>query len=473
MQHSISTDDLKIVFDGKMIYEPLPQQRKFHLSPSKFRLLGGAVGGGKTKAMMAEAIMRCLKYDFPLTGAIFRRSFPELESTIIRGMLGMLPNWFYKYNQSQHVLTLKNGSMIEFCYAESDNDVIRYQSREWDFVGIDELTHFSLFQWTYLMSRLRTTKPINTKFFAGTNPGGRGHNWVKERWITKNCDEPKYNAGEYDFIPAGIFDNPYLMENNPDYIENLEMLPEKERKALLEGDWNIYEGIFFPEWNFTKHTYDDSDSGFPISEVPESWQLVMGWDDGTTAPRSVHVYAIDPDRRVWCVWEYYKEGENLSVAAENIKKQLEDNGLWHRIQKCVVDPSMKRKDGQTGLSSVEVLEGFGFDFRNGGVELGNNDRVDGWRVMKSYMVCKPYEEPMLKFGRSCENIIRTIPQLIYYQPRSGAASKKEDLDTTQEDHAADDCRYALMSLSGLPSRFESADAFEVKKRGYAPKSRFK
>ena len=319
-EHKIELNDLKISFDGKAIYDPLPQQRKFHMSPSKYRLLGGSAGGGKSMAIMAEAIMRSLKYDFPLTGAIFRRSFPELESTIIRGMLNMLPTWFYKYNQAQHVMTLKNGSIIEFCYAESDADVIRYQSREWDWVGIDELTHFSLFQWTYLMSRLRTVKPINTKFFAGTNPGGRGHVWVRERWVAKSCKEDNYNPKEYDFTPAGVLENPYIMENNPDYIENLKMLPEKERKALLEGNWEIFEGIFFTEWDFSRHTEDSF-------EVPESWQLVMGWDDGTREPRAVYVAAIDNDQRVWVIWEYYQAGENLTEAAENIRKQLKDNGM--------------------------------------------------------------------------------------------------------------------------------------------------
>lgn len=206
MEHSVGVKDLKLVFDGKVVYDPLPQQRKFHISPAKYRLLGGSAGGGKSKAVMAEAIMRSLKYDFPTTGSIFRKSFPELESTIIRGIMDMLPSWFYKYNQSQHVMTLKNGSIIEFCYAESDADVIRYQSREWDWIGIDELTHFSQFQWTYLMSRLRTVKPLNTKFFAGTNPGGRGHVFCRERWVTKNCADENYNPNDYDFIPAGVYD---------------------------------------------------------------------------------------------------------------------------------------------------------------------------------------------------------------------------------------------------------------------------
>ena len=455
--------DLSISFDGKLIYEPLPQQKKFHMSPAKYRLLGGAVGGGKTAAIMAEAVMRSVKYDFPLTGAIFRRSFPELESTIIRGMLNMLPNWFYKYNQSQHVMTLKNGSIIEFCYAESDADVIRYQSREWDWLAFDELTHFSEYQFTYLGTRVRTTKPIKTKIFAGTNPGGRGHQFVKERWISKNCQMENYNPKDYDFISAGIYDNPYLMDNNPDYLENLKMLPDKERKALLEGDWNVFEGLFFPEWSTTDHTIDDFD-------VPESWQIIMGWDDGSREPRAVYLAAIDNDQRVWVIWEYYMAGENLTEAAEKIRSELKENGYWDRVYKCVVDPSMKRVDSQTGISSVEVLESMGFGFKVGMVELGNNSRVEGWRVMKSYLAHKPYEEPLLKVFRSCINIIRTLPQLIYYQPRSGASSKKEDLDTTQEDHSADALRYLLMSLDRLPSRFENSSSYVIKKRNYSPKS---
>jgi hypothetical protein len=115
----------------------------------------------------------------------------------------------------------------------------------------------------------------------------------------------------------------------------------------------------------------------------------------------------------------------------------------------------------------------GFGFKIGEVELGNNKRVEGWRIMRGYLAHKPYEEPMLKFFRSCGNIVRTIPQLIYYKSSSSIGSKKEDLDTTQEDHAADNCRYVLMSLDMLPSRFGgSSENFEIRKREYKPKSSF-
>ncbi len=466
-QRSIKIEDLSISFDGKKVYDPLPHQIKFHQSPAKYRLFGGSAGGGKSYAVIGEAIMRSLKYEFPLTGAIFRRSFPELDSTIIRTMLEVLPNWFYKYNQSQHIMTLKNGSIIEFCYAETDTDVTRYQSREWDWIGVDELTHFTQYQWTYLMSRLRTSKPINPKFFAATNPGGVGHAWVKSRWVDKNCKDNGYEAGDYEFIPGGVVDNPYIMDNNPDYLKQLEMLPETERKALLYGDWNIYEGMFFNEWSPDRHIVDDFD-------VPEDWTLIFSMDDGTNAPRSAHVYAVDNDKHAWCVWEYYKSNENLPDAAANIKRELQANGMWGRILKCVVDPSMKRTNSQTGKTSIDVLEGYGFGFQVGAVELGNNKRVDGWRIMKAYLSHKPYEEPLLKFFRSCSNIIRTMPEQTYYKSRSSMGVKKEDLDTTKEDHAQDDCRYFLMSLEELPKRFGGTSSdFEVVSRSYSPNNSFK
>lgn len=413
-----------------------------------------------TIAIIWEAIIRSISYDFPTTTAIFRRSYPELDATIIKTMLEILPRWFYKYNQSQHVMTLTNGSRIEFCYAENDNDVIRYQSREWDFLGIDELTHFSLYQFTYLLTRLRTTKPLKTKFFAATNPGSIGHSWVKGRWITKDCKDKGYSPEEYDFIPAGIKDNPYLMKANPDYLINLENLLEHERRALLYGDWDVYQGQFFTEFDRSVHVVK------PF-EIPDEWRILMSWDEGTRHARSVHLYAIDNDQRVWCFWEYYRTGENLKEGAENIRAELKRVGLWDKIYKCVVDSAMN-KPGQEGLTDVQILEEMGFGFKVGNIELANKDREMGWRIVKAYLSHKEYEEPLLKFFSTVDNMIRTIPELIYYSPKSGADSKKEDLDTSQEDDAADDLRYLLVSLDRIPDRLRIGSSYNIEKRGYTP-----
>jgi hypothetical protein len=449
-------------FDIEKEYVPLIQQKRFHSSPAMYRLYGGAAGGGKTHAIIWEAILRSIKYDFPVTTALFRRSFPELEATIIRSMLSTLPNWMYRYNQAQHVMTLFNGSIIEFCYAENDQDVIRYQSREWDFLGIDELTHFSEFRFIYLTTRLRSKKPLNVKFFGATNPGGIGHAWVRDRWVTKTCKESAYDASEYDFIPAKVTDNTYLMKADPGYVQKLEALPENDRKALLYGDWDIFEGMFFTEFDQTEHVVKPFD-------VPSGWRMILGWDDGTREPRAVYAFAIDNDNRIWVVYEYYKKGESVTDAARNIRDELQNLGYWDRLLKTVVDPSMKRVNDQTGTSPIEVLESMGFGFRMGQIEEGKNNREDGWRIVRSYMSHKPYEEPLLKIFSSCENMIRTLPQLVYYETNKGVA-KKDDLDTSQEDHAADVLRYALFSLDSVPGRFAHTSLSRIRRRKYMPQS---
>jgi phage terminase large subunit len=341
--------------------------------------------------------------------------------------------------------------------------VIRYNSVEWDWLCIDELTHFSEFRFVYLWSRVRTTKPIKTKFFGATNPGSLGHEWVRQRWIDKTSEAPGYNPDDYDFIPAKVTDNTFLMSANPDYVHSLEMLPDKERRALLLGDWDVFEGQFFDMWDVTRHTVD------PF-KIPENWRLLLAWDDGTKAPRSVHLLAIDNDNKVWVTWEYYRTGESIIDAARNIKDELTKLGYWDRIWKLVVDPSMRRKNDQTGMSNIDILENMGFGFQVGEVEPGNNDRVNGWKLMKNYLEHKPYEEPLLKFFKICENAIRTIPQLIYYEAKGASGKVKEDLDTRQEDHAADGIRYGLMSVDTLPSRFTTASHYEIVGRSYKPNS---
>lgn len=451
-------------FDIDAMYHPYPHQKKFHESTKKFRLIGGAAGPGKTEAIIWEGNTRSTLYDFPVSGAIFRSSFPELEATIIRKTLEKLPSWSFKYNQQQHVLKFWNGSTIDYCYAESDEDVLRYKSREWDWIGVDELTLFTKYKFLYLISRLRTTKPLKTKFFAGTNPGGIGHQYCKERWIDKVCDDEGYDPDEYDFIPAKIQDNIALMTADPHYVDNLKMLPEQERKALLYGDWDVYAGQFFSEWSREVHVVK------PF-EVPENWQLVLGWDEGTKAPRAVYLAAIDNDKHVWIIWEYYRKGENILSAANNIKTELINLGYWSRISRLVIDPSIKKNSEGEGTSSFGILEQLGFGFKNGEIQLANNDRREGWRILRMYLAHKPYEEPLIKVFETCPNLIKTLPELIYYETSS--SGKKDDLDTRGDDHAADSVRYILMSLNDLPARaggnISGFSGLKIMRREYVPR----
>src|SRR5882757_5705792 len=143
-------------------YTPFNQQRLFHESRAKYRLFGGAAGPGKSKALLAEAIGQALEVAGSDT-LLLRRTFPELESSLLTYFRRDVPRDLYRdYNEAKHVVTWNNGSTTRFGYCRNENDVYQYQGAEFLFIGIDELTHFTLKQWQFLTSRNRCPIPEYT-----------------------------------------------------------------------------------------------------------------------------------------------------------------------------------------------------------------------------------------------------------------------------------------------------------------------
>lgn len=210
---------------------------------------------------------------------LFRRTYPELYSSVIEPLLEILPQWcpwddkvrYYKYNDSKKIMKFYNGSTIYFGHVQYDKDVYKYQGAQFDAIGIDELTLFNEFQFRYLKSRLRTTKPNwRPCFFATTNPGNIGHAWVKRIWVEEDRTA-KENRETYEYIPAIVYDNPILCENDPDYINRLENLDEDTRKAMLYGDWDSFAGQYFKEWRKDIHVIQ------PF-RIPPEWRRIIALD---------------------------------------------------------------------------------------------------------------------------------------------------------------------------------------------------
>jgi Terminase large subunit, T4likevirus-type, N-terminal len=250
-------------------YQPFPHQLTFHESPAKYRLFGGAAGPGKTKALLWEAIYQAHRVPGS-DSLLLRRTYPELESSLLAQFRRDVPRTAYKkFNESKYVVTWKNGSVTRFGYCRNENDVYRYQGAELLFIGIDELTHFTLKQWQFLTSRnrcpikhfrdfdgiVRSVKPCMA---GATNPGNIGHAWVKALWVDKTPPPGFEQAGlydprDYDFIRARLADNP-IYANDAEYRKSLEVLPEHLRKAFLEGDWNVFAGQYFDIFDYGRHT---------------------------------------------------------------------------------------------------------------------------------------------------------------------------------------------------------------------------
>lgn len=275
-------------------YEPFPKQNQFHGSPAKYRLFGGAAGPGKSKALLFEAVLQA--HEHPGTNVlVLRRTFPELEQSLVQYFRKDVPPELYtSFNESKHAVAMASGSTLRFGYCQRESDVYQYQGSEFLFIGIDELTLFTLRQWQFLTSRNRCPIPGTFPCMAGaTNPGNIGHAWVKSLWIDRKpasgMDHPdQYDPADYEFIPARVADNP-IYASDKSYLKTLRALPSHLRRAFLDGDWDVFAGQYFDR-------FDPAHSVFRPEEIEWKawWPRWISIDWGFEHPAAVYWHAGVP-----------------------------------------------------------------------------------------------------------------------------------------------------------------------------------
>lgn len=436
-----------------MVARPQPKQEEALQALFSVPILffGGAKGGGKSWIVRYWMIMRRLKYP-GTTGVIIRKTYPELSANHIRKFWQEYPQLKRFYNKSEKSLHLPNGSTLDFRYLAHPDDVYNYQGIEYDDIGLDECTQHPEDTFKVLRSSNRTINPnIKPKFLLTGNPGGVGHMWTKRVFVERNFNDGE-KPTDFAFVQAYVYDNDILMRNDPDYVRRLEALPETKRKAYLEGDWDIFEGQAFGIWRQSKHVIKKR---YDYNKIPDSFTLRVCWDEGSLAPRAVYVLAQDRDGVIEVIWEYYKAGETTDIAAENIKAQMQRDGILELLQRkgrLIYDPALDIKSNQTGRSTSEIVH----NILNISIEKGNNDREEGFRRFQSFLHWDSnYPTPLILFWECCQNAIRTIPALLY------DGNGREDIDSDSEDHAYDAIRYGLMSLTRLPVRMKRTNSAEV------------
>ena len=413
-------------------------------------LYGGSLGGGKSYALRAWAVRYCLTYP----GAqlvLFRSSYRELEETHILAIQQEIPSSIAYYAAGSHNLIFTNGSILMFRFCEKESDVRSYDSAEFDAILFDELTAFTKFQYVYLLTRCRSTKPWwpGRMIRAGATPMGIGHSWVKERWIdppeaapNKIWKGPDAEGGmTRQFIPARAIDNPALMKMDPNYMAMLRALPEEEYRAKALGDWNVQKGKFFTRWRDPIHTYDPFD-------IPPDWDRFICHDYGFNAPFATYWFARPPNTETaWVYRERYGTGVKHDEQVREAYHITEEHG--EKIRGVVLDPSMFSMVNVKGDRVAAMSKDWERAFAGiSPVIRGNNERVSGWRLIRSML---DWEEapngkvllpPRLHISRSCPNLTRTLPLLIADE------RNVEDLDTRGEDHGADALRYGLQHAFG-------------------------
>lgn len=372
------------------------KQRLFIDSSESEVLFGGAAGGGKSYGQVVDAMLFAIRYPGSKQ-LILRRTFGELGKSLIRCALEIYPREIFTFNSSSHVGRFKNGSCIDFGYCAAENDVYQYQSAEYDVIRFDELTHFTEMQYVYLISRVRGANDYPKQIKSSTNPGGVGHSWVKERFVDPSPQGVPFVGDDgmsRIFIPSLLSDNTPLMKKDPEYRRRLEALPEREKRALLFGDWDIFEGQYFNEFSRDRHVIS------PFT-VPEEWRKYRSIDYGLDRLAVLWI-AISPDRVAYVYREYCESGLTISEAARAIRDLTPD---CEEIYSTLAPPDLFSRSQETGKTKASIFAEHGVSFTR-----TSNDRECGWLAVKELLQERDGKVG-LKIFSQCTEIIRCLPAL--------------------------------------------------------------
>lgn len=430
-------------------YAPTPRQLAFHRSCEDEVLYGGAAGGGKSCAVVMDALLRCLRH--PGTVAyLFRRTYRELEDTLIAEAMRRIPRRLYRYSASAHEMLLLNGSRLRFRHCQQDADRFQYQGAEIHWLYIDELTHFSQTVYDFLKSRLRasTSLGIRPLVRCTSNPGGVGHGWVKARFIDPGPPDTvmveRIRSEDIEgrrtlrYIPARVQDNPYLSQG---YRLELAAKPPALRDALLYGRWDAFEGQVFTEWRDDPDGYATGRNSHVVSpfEVPRSWRRFRSFDFGYARPFSVGWWALSPDGVLYRYREWYG-----CTGTPNVGLRLTPTAIAQGIAQAerahesglhitgYADPSIW--DGSRGENIAEQMQREGIYFLP-----AENARLPGLMQVHRRLAFDQNGFSSVRVFSTCRDSIRTLPALCY-DPR-----RCEDVDTAAEDHIYDEWRYLMMA----------------------------
>lgn len=460
---------LKVAAEAKpqeVVFVPNKGPQTDFLSASEQEVLyGGAAGGGKSFAMVADPVRY---FQHPQANMVLlRRTTEELRE--LKNVARQLYPRFHpgmRWSERDSTWTSPWGAKLWMSYLDRDDDTLRYQGQQYTWIGFDELTQWaSPYAWDYMRSRLRTgAKDLPTYMRATSNPGGPGHVWVKKMFIDpapwnkpfwardietgdilrwpknsryaqeNNCvGRPMFTRR---FIPAKLWDNPYISEDGR-YEANLLSLSENQRKQLLDGNWDIAEGAAFPEFDREIHVTE------PF-RIPDNWIRFRACDYGYSSYSAVLWFAENPSNKQLFV---YRELYVKRVHAEDLAWLIYEAEKGERIRYGMLDSSLWHQRGDKTCLANQMMKAGEYYLKWKPSDRTKGSRVSNKNQIHQLLAVNEFTgEPQLQIFRTCINLINELPTIPLDK------NKPEDVDTKVDDHLYDALRYGVASRSQKVSR---------------------
>jgi hypothetical protein len=427
VQDKSASENLDIT-EQNVVFKPnVGPQTKFLAASEREVLYGGAAGGGKSYAMLADPLRYMGHPQF--SGLLLRHTTEELRELIWKSQ-EIYPKIYpgIKWSERKMQWVAPNGARLWFSYLDRDEDVLRYQGLAFSWVGFDELTQWATpFSWNYMRSRLRSTAsdlPVYAR--ATTNPGGPGHAWVKKMFIDPAKPDESFWATDIETGRILTYPKGHSKEGEP--LFKRRFIPAIQRKQLLDGNWDVSEGAAFPEFNREIHVIEQE-------EIPKNWVKFRACDYGYGSFSAVLWFAVAPTEQLIVYRELYVSKVLAKDLANMVIEAEENDGT---IRMGILDSSCWHKRGDTGPSIAEtmVLEGCRWkpSDRSAGSRIAGKNEIH-----RRLQVDEFTEEPRLVITNNCTNLIAQLPVIPLDK------NNPEDINTKSEDHLYDALRYGIMS----------------------------
>lgn len=426
---------------------------------------GGARGGGKTDGVLGKYAIKAGIYGEGFNAIFFRKELPMLDDAIERSKEIYYPLGA-QWRDDKKTWQFPNGARLRFRPLERTSDADKYQGQNITDACVEEA---GLYPESAPIDRingiLRSARGIPIQLILTGNPGGAGQQWIKARYIDpapggfKIFQRALPNGAQHSwvFIPSRLENNKLLLESDPGYINRLYLVGSKKLvDAWRNGDWNAIEGMYFDEWS--------NDHIIKPFLIPNHWLKFMSGDWGSSRPFSFGWWAVASEHylhdgkwiprgamvryREWYGVQRDGTGQiipnaGLKLFAEKVADGIKERTAEEKMDYGVLDPSCFAENGGPSIASRMLDRGVLFS-------PADNKRVrqagamGGWDQMRGRLAGEDLGEPvgarpMIYTFDCCTDSIRTIPALQHDKTRM------EDLDSSMEDHAADDWRYACMS----------------------------